>query len=166
MNHEEQERKAKLAMWSSIGEFLFGVFMLIMAETGKDSYKYYWSSDYKGMIELASFLGWLGIIVGVAELIYSITLKSAAEQTQQGSTLESTKKGVVTELIEGEVVKKECNAELQLEWITFRQKNGNMLRVYHELSDHTSYKVGDRGIVKTNDRKIVQYIPDQGNQEP
>ena len=161
----DNRKKGKFNIWLSIPDFILGFIMLSLASSEKDSWEYYLSSSHRSDVDMVSMLAVLFIIAGAAELIYGLVLLSSADETQTALS-GSVKKGEVIELIEGEVIKKELDTENLTEWVTFRQKNGNMLRVYHELSDHTSYKVGDRGIVKTNDRKIVQYIPDQGNQEP
>lgn len=158
MNYEQQKRKGRFAMWSSAGEFIFGLILLSVAEQGKDTWEYYYSSSQRSNVELCTLLGWLGIIAGIAELIYGFILLSTADDSQGGNTTTGTPPQGMEETFVGEVVKKECNFEHQVEWITFRQKNGNQLRCYHKLSDNTVYQAGERGKVRTKDREIVEFI--------
>ena len=165
MDYETQNRKGKFAIWSGVGWLLVGFFMLALASGEKESLEYYWSSSHRSNVDMVTMLGVLAIVAGAAELIYGIVLRSAADGAQSVSAAPATNSnaGNVPELIEGEVIKKELDTENLIEWVTFRQKNGNMIRVYHELSDHVTYNAGDRGIVRTKDQKIVKYIPDENH---
>ena len=165
MNRDEQKRKGKLAICSSVGELGLGAFMLMLSAIGKDSWEYYLSSSYRSSADLIGILGWLGIIAGVAQLIYGIIVVSSADEEQSESeNAEKKEENVVS--IEGEFVNKEWDPEHhQVEWITVRQRNGLTIRMWHYLADDIVYKTGQRGKFCVKDRLITEFVSSESVQQ-
>lgn len=162
MDNEKQKKGGKLSIFTGIGDLLLGFFLLMLASGEKDSWEYYWSSSHRSDVDIASMIGWLFVIAGVASLIYGVIALSEANkaQTDEGEQIEKSAENI--EWIEGEIIDKEWNpSQHQVEWIVLRQKNGHTVRLWHYIADDKSYKIGDCGLIRAQDRLITEFVPNE-----
>ena len=162
MDYEQEKKKGKFAILSSIGEFGFGILMLMLSSSEKDSWEYYLSSSHRSEVDMVVMLGWLSIIVGVVELVYGVIVMSAAGEQQSTSGASEEKPEGTIEWIGGEIIAKEWDPNHhQVEWITMRQKNGVAVRMWHYIADNAVYNVGDQGLIRAEDRLITEFISNE-----
>ena len=80
MDNEKQKKGGKLSIFTGIGDLLLGFFLLMLASGEKDSWEYYWSSSHRSDVDIASMIGWLFVIAGVASLIYGVIALSVEKK--------------------------------------------------------------------------------------
>lgn len=159
MDNEKQKNSGKLSVFSGIGDLLIGFYLVMLASGEKDGWEYYWSSSHRSDVDMASLIGWLFIIAGVASLAYGMIALSSTNDGQSGTDTQKEKPADTIEWIEGEIIDKEWNpSQHQVEWIVLRQKNGLTVRLWHYIADDKVYKVGDRGLVRAQDRMLTEFV--------
>lgn len=157
MDKEQQKKRGKFAIISGIGELFFGALMMILASGEKETWEYYLSSSRRSDVDMVTMLGWLFIIAGIAELVYGVIAMSVNEEPQTGNTITAEESSV--EWFEGELVDRMWDDKNpRVEWFILKQRSGVTIKLWHNISDNQTYKVGLSGMVRSVDRQITEFI--------
>lgn len=82
MDRDKLKKRGKWGIVAGIGGMILGVMLLAAAETMKEDYRYYFSSDYQTGAEMFTLLAWVVIISGGLDLGFGFfNLVKAGEAT-------------------------------------------------------------------------------------
>lgn len=159
MDNEKRMKKVKYYLISGTATLLLGLILVMVLSEQKDTWEYYLSSSRRDSVDMGSLLAWLlvfwgGLELGLGAILYSDSGSAGTDQTK------TDPEQARVDWIEGEFVDREWDDKNpRVEWFVLRQENGLTVRLWHNIADDQAYKIGMKGLVRSVDRQITEFIP-------
>ena len=162
MDIEKRKKNAQIFIGLGVATIVLGAVLLMVSSGAKDSVEYYWSSSRRSEVDNAIMMCWLLIISGVVDVVIHLLTLNELQGTTETEHTEKKQEESTVEWIEGEFVDREWDDKNpRVEWFVLRQKNGLTVRLWHNIADDQTYKIGMNGMVRSVDRQITEFIPSE-----